>query len=88
MSCSALASCWPSSGAVAVVACRSRGRDARRWTRTGPPARLPDDRDGPAEDVKALRLGVALRGYRMDEVDDVLDVLAAELVERDEDRRA
>jgi DivIVA domain-containing protein len=44
---------------------------------------LPADRPvGPA-DVVAVRLPVAPRGYRMAEVDDVLDRLAAELAERD-----
>ncbi|MFR9724044.1 DivIVA domain-containing protein [Streptomyces sp. MS19] len=44
---------------------------------------LPRDRPvGPA-DVVRVRLPVAARGYRMAEVDDVLDRLAAELAERD-----
>jgi DivIVA domain-containing protein len=44
---------------------------------------LPADRPvGPA-DVVAVRLPVAPRGYRMAEVDDVLDRLAAEIAERD-----
>lgn len=43
---------------------------------------LPPGQLGPA-DVEALRLGVGLRGYRMDEVDQVLDRLAAELARRD-----
>lgn len=44
----------------------------------GPPA-------GPlqAEDVGRIRFNLAVRGYRMDEVDEVLDRLAAELAERD-----
>ncbi len=41
--------------------------------------------DGPlhAEDVRGLRLPVALRGYRMAEVDDALRRMALELQERD-----
>ncbi len=35
------------------------------------------------EDVEDLRFSLGLRGYRMDEVDDVLDRLADELEERD-----
>lgn len=35
------------------------------------------------EDVRMVRFGMALRGYRMAEVDAVLDRLAAELAERD-----
>lgn len=36
-----------------------------------------------ADDVRAVRFGLALRGYRMSEVDAVLDRLAAELADRD-----
>ena len=36
-----------------------------------------------AEDVAALRLSLAPRGYRMAEVDEVLDRLGAELADRD-----
>ncbi|MFI0713009.1 DivIVA domain-containing protein [Streptomyces inhibens] len=44
---------------------------------------LPDDRPVARADVDAVRLPVTVRGYRMDEVDDVLDRLGAELAERD-----
>ncbi|MFJ9406003.1 DivIVA domain-containing protein [Streptomyces sp. NPDC101393] len=44
---------------------------------------LPGDRPVDRADVEAVRLPVAVRGYRMIEVDDVLDRLAAELAERD-----
>lgn len=37
-----------------------------------------------ATDVAALRFGMTLRGYRMDEVDHVLDRVQVELDERDE----
>ncbi|MFI9782362.1 DivIVA domain-containing protein [Kitasatospora sp. NPDC051984] len=46
-------------------------------------ARLPQDRPLSRTDVDDLRLPMALRGYRMDEVDDVLDRLGAELALRD-----
>nr|WP_106438013.1 DivIVA domain-containing protein [Kitasatospora sp. SID7827] len=46
-------------------------------------ARLPQDRALSRVDVDELRLPMALRGYRMDEVDDVLDRLGAELSLRD-----
>jgi DivIVA domain-containing protein len=36
-----------------------------------------------ADDVRGVRFGLALRGYRMSEVDAVLDRLAAELADRD-----
>ncbi|MEE1927726.1 DivIVA domain-containing protein [Streptomyces sp. TRM 70351] len=44
---------------------------------------LPPERPVGRADVAALRLPLALRGYRMSEVDDALDRLAAELAERD-----
>ncbi|MER5635812.1 DivIVA domain-containing protein [Kitasatospora sp. NPDC002227] len=47
-------------------------------------ARLPQDRPLGRADVDELRLPMALRGYRMDEVDDVLDRLGVELARRDE----
>ncbi|WP_312179260.1 DivIVA domain-containing protein [Arthrobacter sp.] len=46
-----------------------------------PPVLLPDH--PVAADVGDLRFSVALRGYRMDEVDEVLERLAAALLERD-----
>ncbi|GGR17407.1 hypothetical protein FHS38_002015 [Streptomyces netropsis] len=49
--------------------------------RIGP--QLPAERPLGRADVDALRLPVALRGYRMVETDDALDRLAAELAERD-----
>ncbi|WP_101256899.1 DivIVA domain-containing protein [Streptomyces barkulensis] len=44
---------------------------------------LPPDRPLNRSDLEALRLPQAVRGYRMEEVDDVLDRLGAELAERD-----
>ncbi|MFF2808916.1 DivIVA domain-containing protein [Streptomyces sp. NPDC058000] len=44
---------------------------------------LPQDRPLARADVEAVRLPVTVRGYRMDDVDDVLDRLGAELAERD-----
>ena len=44
---------------------------------------LPLSRPVNRGDVDALRLPVAARGYRMRQVDDVLDRLGAELAERD-----
>nr|WP_205207880.1 DivIVA domain-containing protein [Arthrobacter sp. 147(2020)] len=46
-----------------------------------PSVLLPDEPD--AADVGAIRFAPALRGYRMDQVDEVLDRLAAALEERD-----
>jgi DivIVA domain-containing protein len=46
-----------------------------------PPVLLPD-LPGPA-DIERLRFSVALRGYRMDQVDQVLDALRVALADRD-----
>ena len=47
------------------------------------PVALPDDRPLQRADVDSVRFAVGVRGYRMDEVDDVLDRLAVEVSERD-----
>ncbi|MGY2003595.1 DivIVA domain-containing protein [Blastococcus sp. SYSU DS1024] len=47
------------------------------------PVELPDDRRVVADDVRALRISVTARGYRMVEVDWLLDQLAQTLHERD-----
>ncbi|GAA2466126.1 DivIVA domain-containing protein [Streptomyces macrosporus] len=74
--------------ALAVVG----GGDGPGHTATGgladaPPdlaeAWLPPDRPVNRADLEALRLPMAVRGYRMADVDDVLDRLGAELAERD-----
>jgi DivIVA domain-containing protein len=52
--------------------------------RDEPPWDLPDRGIGPA-DVDAVRLPVALRGYRFAETDELLDRLADELRARDEE---
>ena len=47
------------------------------------PVELPDDRPVTADDVRALQISVALRGYRMTEVDWLIDQFARTLEERD-----
>jgi DivIVA domain-containing protein len=47
------------------------------------PLALPDDRVLTNTDVDSLRFNVGARGYRMDEVDVVLDRLSAEVSQRD-----
>jgi DivIVA domain-containing protein len=47
------------------------------------PVELPDDRPVLGDDVRALRMSVAFRGYRMTEVDWLLDQFAQVLDERD-----
>lgn len=49
------------------------------------PMELPDDRPVTAEDIRALRISPAVRGYRMTEVDWLLDQFAQTLDERDEE---
>ncbi|MEZ0066141.1 DivIVA domain-containing protein [Streptacidiphilus sp. MAP12-20] len=46
-------------------------------------ARLPEDRPLARSDIDELRFPMTVRGYRMDEVDDTLDRLAAELSQRE-----
>ena len=47
------------------------------------PVELPDDRPVLADDIRALRLSAAFRGYRMTEVDWLIDQFAQILDERD-----
>jgi DivIVA domain-containing protein len=47
------------------------------------PVQLPEGRPVGGDDVRALQVSVAFRGYRMSEVDWLLDQLAAALDERD-----
>jgi DivIVA domain-containing protein len=47
------------------------------------PLALPEDRALRSSDVDSVRFAVGMRGYRMDEVDDVLDRLASEVAARD-----
>jgi DivIVA domain-containing protein len=47
------------------------------------PVELPEDRPVTADDVRALRISVAFRGYRMTEVDWLLDQFAQTIDERD-----
>ena len=47
------------------------------------PVELPDDRPVFGDDIRALQMSVAFRGYRMTEVDWLLDQFAQVLDERD-----
>jgi DivIVA domain-containing protein len=47
------------------------------------PVELPDDRPVTADDVRALRISPVFRGYRMTEVDWLIDQFALVLEERD-----
>ena len=69
-------------GVAAIVAAGGGGSMAREPVRDTYAMTVSEDPlDGEA--VRSLRFGVALRGYAMDQVDDVLDRLAAELDARD-----
>ncbi|GAA1904491.1 hypothetical protein GCM10009716_12990 [Streptomyces sodiiphilus] len=77
--------------AVVTLAVLGSGDGSGGPARGGLPEAAPDRLDdplpldrpvGPA-DVVAVRLPLAPRGYRMEEVDDVLDRLAAEIAARD-----
>ncbi|HEY5033215.1 MAG TPA: DivIVA domain-containing protein [Actinomycetes bacterium] len=69
-------------GGVAVVAA-GRGEGLVPTEPDRPDLALPEGRPVAREDVDRLRFSVGFRGYRMDEVDDVLDRLAADLALRD-----
>ena len=49
------------------------------------PFDLPQDRRMVSADLDAVRIPVALRGYRFAETDELIDRLAAEIVVRDEE---
>jgi DivIVA domain-containing protein len=49
------------------------------------PMELPDDRPVTGDDIRGLRISPAVRGYRMTEVDWLLDQFATTLDERDEE---
>lgn len=62
-----------------------RGETIAPAVRDEPPWELPAERQLRAEDIDELRLPVALRGYRFAETDLLLDRLADELRQRDEE---
>lgn len=69
-------------GAVAVVA-TGRGGALGEQEPDRPPLRLPDGRRLESRDLDRVRFPLAFRGYRMADVDEVLDRLAGEMSERD-----
>jgi DivIVA domain-containing protein len=72
-------------GVAAFVAGRIRG-GLPEPTSTLPDVELPADAVA-TDDVDAIRFSVGFRGYRMDEVDAVLDRLGLELGAREEEIR-
>ena len=71
-------------GVVAVVA-TGRGGELAEAQADRPELTLPAGRALQAEDLEELRFTTALRGYRMAEVDALLERLAAELRTRADD---
>ncbi|MGZ4633277.1 MAG: DivIVA domain-containing protein [Actinomycetes bacterium] len=69
-------------GGVAVVAAGRGGSLAETWD-DRPDARVQADGPLTADDLRRVRLTSAFRGYRMSEVDALLDRLAVELDARD-----
>ena len=71
---------------IAVAALLVVGRLDASLVEVGPdqpPLNLPADRPLVHDDVDAVKFGVGMRGYRMEEVDEVLDRLADEVAARD-----
>lgn len=69
-------------GGAAVVAAGGVGEMSREPVRDGYRQDLPD-RPLTATDLQELRFGITVRGYAMDQVDDVVDRLSHEIAERD-----
>ena len=69
-------------GVVAAVLVGAIRADMDEPTSSLPPSGLPEG-DLVPEDLHAVRFSLGFRGYRMDEVDEVLDRAAAELARRD-----
>jgi len=68
-------------GAAAVVALGRGGSMAEVYD-DRPDARIPADGPLTADDLRRVRFTTALRGYRMSEVDALLDRLTDELARR------
>ena len=69
-------------GGVAMVASGRGGSMAPAYD-DRPDLALPTDRPVGAQDLRTVRFPVALRGYRMSDVDALLARLATELEDRD-----
>jgi DivIVA domain-containing protein len=67
-------------GAVAVVA-SGRGGSMSETYDDRPDALVPADRPLTAQDLREVRLSTGFRGYRMSEVDALIDRLAAEMAQ-------
>ncbi|MEO6510375.1 MAG: DivIVA domain-containing protein, partial [Nocardioides sp.] len=65
-------------GGIAMVAA-GRGTPMSREHDDRPDVTVPSDRDVDARDLRTIRFSLAFRGYRMSEVDALLDRLAREM---------
>lgn len=72
-------------GGIAIVAAGGGG-SMRRAYEDRRDVTVPAGRRLTADDIRAVRFSVGVRGYRMDEVDALLDLVATELADRDRDR--
>jgi DivIVA domain-containing protein len=70
-------------GGIAVVAAGRGGSMAETFD-DRPDSRVPVDGPLTAQDLRRVRFSTAVRGYRMSEVDALLDRLAAEIEARGE----
>ena len=68
-------------GAIAMVAA-GRGEPMAPAYDDRPDAAVPSDRPLRADDLRRVRFSLAFRGYRMSEVDALLERLGAELESR------
>ncbi len=69
-------------GGIALLAA-GRGEPMKPAYDDRPDALVPSDHSITADDLRRVRFSLAFRGYRMDEVDALLDRLVAELEARD-----
>ncbi len=72
-------------GGIALVAA-GRGTPMVREYDDRPDVVVPGDGDIVARDLRTIRFSLAFRGYRMSEVDSLLDRLAREMEQRQEQR--
>lgn len=70
-------------GVAAMAAAGGMGEMAKDPVRDTYRQDLPPDRALSAADLQGLSFGVGLRGYVMEQVDEVLDRLTREIAERD-----
>ena len=73
-------------GGIALVA-SGYGTPLARVYDDRPDVTLPADRELSGDDLRRVRFGMVLRGYRMSEVDALLDRLAGELEAREAEAR-